>query len=265
MKYTVIASGRSADILSLGDHQVLKLFNADLPEQLIHEEFAISNSVYKLGIDCPAPINITEYNGRIGIIYTRVHGMTMLNLISKKFWRLSREAIRLARIHLRIHSHTISNIPKQKEVLSERIIQAPILLAKEKQQIFNHMNQLKDDTKLCHGDFHPDNIILSEQNEWIIDWMTGMEGNPAGDVARSFLILKLGRLSEKTPKLISTIGSQIRHLISSKYLDEYLKNSMISKHEVDDWMIPVAAARLNERIPEVEKQELVELIRKRIG
>lgn len=264
-EYTVIACGRTADIFSLNNQQVLKLFKAGMPEPLIQEEFAISNAVYKLGIACPAPIKITEYNNRKGIIYRRVHGTTMFNIISKKFWRVNKEIARMARMHLNIHKHSISNIPKQKEKLIEWIDQVHILTDKEKDQIIDHLNQLKDGTRLCHGDYHPDNIILSERNEWIIDWMTGMEGNPAGDVARTYLILKFGRLSEKTPRFISDIAARIRNQLSKKYMDEYLKSSGINKNEIDDWMIPVAAARLHERIPEEEKQELAGFIRGRIG
>ncbi|KAA8746258.1 phosphotransferase family protein [Paenibacillus sp. UASWS1643] len=46
---------------------------------------------------------------------------------------------------------------------------------------------LPDQQQICHGDFHPDNVMLSEAGDqyWVTDWMTGMSGDPAGDVARS--------------------------------------------------------------------------------
>ncbi|MBP2898884.1 hypothetical protein J8340_23060, partial [Escherichia coli] len=81
----------------------------------------------------------------------------------------------------------------------------------------------------------------------------------------TLLILKFGRLSEKAPKLRSRIVAQIRKHIAETYMNEYLKNSKISKNEIDDWMLPVAAARLNEWIPDEEMQDLMNLIRGRIG
>ncbi|MBP2898890.1 hypothetical protein J8340_23105, partial [Escherichia coli] len=88
-EYLVIARGRTAEVLSLNNEQVLKLFNVGLSEQIIQEEFVISSIVYKLGVACPEPIKITEYNGRTGIIFSRIHGTTMLDIISKKFWKIN--------------------------------------------------------------------------------------------------------------------------------------------------------------------------------
>ncbi|MET1174803.1 phosphotransferase [Paenibacillus amylolyticus] len=57
---------------------------------------------------------------------------------------------------------------------------------------------------MCHGDFHPDNVMLSEAGDqyWVIDCMTGMSGDPAGDVARSWVILMSATLPEDTDPVI---------------------------------------------------------------
>jgi hypothetical protein len=44
---------------------------------------------------------------------------------------------------------------------------------------------------------------------------------------------------------------------------QYLKNSSVDLKEIEDWMLPIATARLTEWIPEKEKQEIVNLIRQR--
>ncbi|WP_256762449.1 aminoglycoside phosphotransferase family protein [Cohnella sp. WQ 127256] len=260
----VIAFGRTAEILSFDNQQVLKLFKSGIPEHMITAEFNISKVVFNLGILCPQPIELVDYGDRKGIIYSRVNGKTILNIISRKLWTINKEAKRMARIHYHIHRHSASDIPKQKEIITERIKQAPILSTEEKRRMILNLNELKEDNKLCHGDYHPDNIILDDQNEWIIDWMTGMEGNPAGDVARTFLLLKLGRMPEETPKIILGIVSRIRNQILKTYMNEYLKSSEITIKEIDQWITPVAAARLTEWIPDEEKRDLVELIRRSI-
>jgi hypothetical protein len=43
------------------------------------------------------------------------------------------------------------------------------------------------------------------------------------------------------------------------------KNSAIHLKEIEDWILPIAAARLTEWIPENEKQEIVNLIRQRLN
>jgi len=260
----VMASGRTADVLALDEHHVLKLFHATVSEQSIQDEFAIGERVVQLGIACPSPVRITEHGGRQGIIYTRVSGDTLLNRMLKRLWRLNIEAAELARIHLPIHQQTVSNMPKQKQRLMTDIEQAPLLSAQEKLTVKAHLLQLKDDNKLCHGDYHPGNVIVHGQQEWIIDWMTGTEGNPAGDVARTFLILKYGRLNDKPLRFLSGIASRLRIQIANKYREAYVNHSDLSHTEIEDWMMPVAAARLVERIPDAEKQALIEFIRQRL-
>lgn len=261
MNAEIIAFGRTAEILSHGNQQVIKLFRSGMPEQLIEAEYNISNDVFHLGISCPQPIELINYEDRKGIIFNRVVGITMLKSITKKLWTVNKEAKRMARIHCRIHQKSVLNFPKQKDILIERILQAPIISSKEKERIITNLKDLKDDVKLCHGDYHPDNIILGEK-EWIIDWMTGMAGNPAGDVARTILLLKLGSMPDKTPKIIKGLVSAIRNKILKTYIKEYTKNSELTIEEINQWIVPVATARLCEWIPEKEKKVLVELIRR---
>lgn len=257
----IIAVGRTAEILSYGKDQILKLFRTGIPEHLSSDEFNISRAVFNLGLSCPRPIEIIDYEGRKGIIYSQVVGLTMLKTLEKKLWTTTKQGKKMATLHRDIHSRSVSNLPKQRDILIDRIQHAPLLTTEEKSTIILKLMALKEDTKLCHGDFHPDNIMLGEKQEWVIDWMTGMEGNPAGDVARTILMLKLGSTSEETPKIISGLISLIRNKLRAAYTKEYLNNSEITMEEINQWMVPVAAARLTEWLPDQEKKELVEFIR----
>ncbi|GGH26885.1 aminoglycoside phosphotransferase family protein [Paenibacillus segetis] len=243
----IIASGRTAEILFFGEGQVLKLFRPGLPEQLSSDEYNISNAVYNLGLSCPRPIEIIDYEERKGIIYSQIDGITMLKTIEKKIWTTKKQAKRMATLHRDIHSKSVSSIPKQREILIDRIQHAPLLTTEEKSIILFKLMSLKEGNKLCHGDFHPDNIMLGEKTEWVIDWMTGVEGNPAGDVARTILMLKLGNTPDETPKIISRLISLIRHKLLVTYTKEYISTSDVTMEEINQWMGPVAADQVGSR------------------
>lgn len=81
----IIAVGRTAEILSYGKDQILKLFRPGIPEHLSSDEFNISSAVFNLGLSCPRPIEIIDYEGRKGIIYSQVVGVTMLKTLEKRF------------------------------------------------------------------------------------------------------------------------------------------------------------------------------------
>ncbi|MGZ9583679.1 phosphotransferase family protein [Paenibacillus marinisediminis] len=259
----IIAYGRTAELLAYGEGHVLKLFRANIPTNLVEEEFRISMNVYRCGVAIPQPIQIVDYKDRKGIVYQKLTGATMLSVISKKPWSVHKESKRMASLHAAIHTNDVLDLPNQKDILRACIERAPLLTSLEKDRIIQYLNGLKEGSKLCHGDYHPDNIILGER-EWIIDWMTGMRGNPAGDVARSVLLLQLGTMPDETPRLINFFISRIRNQILKTYLKCYISYSKIDRDEVDNWILPIAAARLNEWIPEKEKQALVNLIRQRL-
>lgn len=260
----VIAYGRTAELFAYGNDHVLKLFRKGIPSQIINEEFRISSIVYHSGMPIPEPDKIMEVNDRTGIVYQRVTGDTMLKIISKKLWFINKESIRMARLHTEIHRQNVSDLPDQKSILKFQIEQAPILTTEEKERVINDLVNLQEDTKLCHGDFHPDNIIVGN-TEWIIDWMTGVQGNPAGDVARTVLLLKYGTMPDETPKVLVWLIGRVRKQILNTYISHYIKSSNMKYEEIDNWLVPIAAARLNEWIPEREKQVLVHLIRQKLS
>ena len=50
---------------------------------------------------------------------------------------------------------------------------------------------------MCHGDFHPDNILVSEDGEWfVIDWLTACLGSLEADVARTMVTMQFGLLHD---------------------------------------------------------------------
>jgi hypothetical protein len=259
----ILAFGRTADLIEYDDKHVLKLFKNGLPVHLVNEEYEISLQVHQSGMTVPEPIKKTEMNDRPGIVYERAYGETMLSRIIKKPWSVWTEASRLSQTHLDMHTRTVKGLPKQKELLHRKINDAPLLTVMEKSKIVERLRLLPEGQRLCHGDFHPDNVIIG-QRLWVIDWMTGMTGNPAGDVARTILLLRMGTLPDGTPAMLAILFAFIRNQLAKRYTKHYLKGSRITAGELEEWMVPIAAARLCEWVPDEEKQNLIDLIRTKL-
>lgn len=259
----VIAFGRTAELMSYGEQRVLKLFRSGLPANLAEEEFRISMAVYQSGLSVPQPFEMLERDGRTGIVYEKAAGMTMIAALARDPGIVEAEGQRMARLHAEIHRCQVEGLPRQKAALAHKITEAKLLSEDETRRITAGIDLLEDEGFLCHGDYHPDNIILGEK-EWIIDWMTAMTGSPAADVARTLLLLRTGTLPEELPPPVQELFARLRENLTAAYLQEYMKLSGITYTEIENWLVPVAAARLVEWIPEPEKAQLVKLIRERL-
>ncbi|CAG7618241.1 phosphotransferase family protein [Paenibacillus allorhizosphaerae] len=260
-----IGRGRTADIFEYGENKILKLYRKGFPEDFIQREFDASQFVCSLGIPSPHAYELARKEGRLGIVFDRVNGVSMLSAMSKNVWLLGKHSTTLAALHYDLHTQSApGRLRKQKAVLSEHIQAAQLLTEEEKGRILRYLKALPDDDKLCHGDFHPDNVLVGDGIR-IIDWMTGMSGNPAGDAARSILLLSYGTMPDGTPNIVKAIVQFMRNKIRKGYTKHYLELSGQPYSNIDSWMLPVAAARLVEWIPPAEKNSLLELIRERLG
>lgn len=95
-------------------------------------------------------------------------------------------------------------------------------------------------TKLCHGDFNPSNVIITENGDaCIIDWAHATQGNASADAARTYLLFCLA-------------GKQD---VAEKYLKLFCKKSDTAKQYVLKWLPIVAASQSVKGKPE-EKEML---------
>ncbi len=186
------ARGRTAEVFTWKDGHVLKLFYDWVPPTWVETEARASRAVCEAGLPAPAVEGVVEADGRHGIVFERVEGPSMLAEWKSKPWVLARSARQLAELHTAIHALPGAGLPAYRERLEGGIRGAQMLTAHLKDAALSALARLPDGDALCHGDFHPDNVIVTARGPIIIDWMTAVRGNPLADVARTSLLLRLG-------------------------------------------------------------------------
>lgn len=232
-KGKLIGQGRTAEIFEWDENKILKLFRNGFPKAAIENEFNIGLELCNKGLPIPEVYDLLEFDDRVGIVYERVNGPTMMNLLSSKPWKIVGEAQKLAELHKAIQIHVNAKIPPQKSRLKQSINDSKILIDKIKADLFEVLQNLPDGGALCHGDFHPDNIIITTNKTVVIDWMTATIGNPLSDVARTSIIFKFGAVPDHKSRIETSIIN------------------------FEQWEVLHAAARLIEWIPPKEKEKLL--------
>ncbi len=261
-KGRLVGYGRTADIFTWGDDQVLKLFHENWSVAAVEEEARIGRLVRDMGLPVPDVSGTVQDGGRFGVIYERVDGPTMLQRFQRAPWTLHQLMGVFADLQASLHEHRGSDLPSRRESMLGSIENAQSVPAMMKESALQVLERLPDDDFLCHGNFHPDQIIMSKKGPIIIDWITATKGSPAADVARSSLILRLG--APPAGRASEWLIKPARSYAHFRYLNRYLRNSSISRQAINDWEIPVAVDRLGTDIPE-EREQLLRLIDALVG
>ena len=253
----LIGKGRLAEVFVWGDIQVLKLFAAERDVAAIETEARVSQVMHESGIPTPGTHGVVEVEGRHGIVYDRVFGTSMMGQLSAKPWKLFTFGRKLAELQASVHQFRIDQLPSQHEQL-ERLIARAELPAARRDIALVRLRKLPEGTAACHGDFHPDNVLLNGAAT-IIDWTTACVGNPVADFARTSLILQLGA-PPPSFSLWTRITIHIgRGLFHRSYTRRYLKLRRLNWPDVQPWMLPIAVARLGQNIA-AERDQLLALI-----
>lgn len=244
-----ITFGRTAEIYAWKKDRILKLFYDWFKMEDIEYEAQIARAVHTSGLPVPAVGEIIRVNNRNGLVYQRVEGISMRNDLSHHPWKIFQYARRTAELHAEMHGSTIhADLPSLKKKLNRKIQLAEGLPVNLRSKVLAALENMPDGDRLCHGDFHPDNILITRQGEIIIDWIDASCGNPLADLARTTIIL-VGAADCQIKGYLEKIIIRVFHAI---YLRHYFKVFPDGKAEYKRWLPIIAAARLSENISELE-------------
>jgi uncharacterized protein (TIGR02172 family) len=255
---TPITEGRTAEIYAWDDTHVLKLYRDWCPPDWVEYEARTARLVFEAGIPSPEAVEIVEVDGRRGLLYERLQGISMLQDMNARPWLLWKHARWLAELQLKIHGQSTTGWPSYKKRLDHDIRNSAHLSEELKSKALIRLNALPDGTNICHGDYHPGNVLITERGPVVIDWMTASTGSPWADVARTSLILSIG--AKAAGKQVHPILRTAIKLYERTYLNRYRTLQPDTENEMDRWTPVIAAGRLYENIP-AEHEALIKIVK----
>lgn len=242
-----LAEGRTAEVFAWGDGRVLKLFRAGWGTATAEHEAAIAQTLYDAVAPAPQVYGVANVDGRAGVIYERIEGPPLLGLLSAHPLRLPFVARILAEAHVAMHVRTVAALPSLRQVLARRIRDARPLPTAHRDAALRTLDTLPDGTALCHGDYHPDNVLLSTRGPLVIDWENAALGDPLADVARTLLLLRASVAYERS-SAARLAKRAVRPVLSALYLRRYRQLAPFDVARLTAWELPVTAARLCEGV-----------------
>jgi uncharacterized protein (TIGR02172 family) len=191
MKFdNVIAVGINKTVYSDGDHAV-KVFDADYSKADVLNEALNQARVEETGLNIPKAIEVSKIDGKWAIVTEYISGKTLETLMKENPERIDEYLELFVELQMKVHSKKCQLLTKLKDKMNRKISIAD-LDENTRYELHTRLEGMPKHNKVCHGDFNPSNIIITESGiPYIIDWAHVTQGNAAADVARTYLLFRL--------------------------------------------------------------------------
>lgn len=226
MKLDRIIAVRNRKTVYRDGDRCLKVFEEDFSKADVLNEALNQARVEETGLNIPKVSEVTKTDGKWTIVSDYIKGKTLAELMRENPEKKDEYMNYFVELQLEMHSKTCPLLGKLRDKMDRKIAQTD-LTATVRYDLHTRLEAMPKHNKLCHGDFNPSNIIVSDDGPYIIDWSHATQGNASADAARTYLLFWLeGDISA-----------------AERYLELFCQKSGTAMQYVQKWMPIVAASQ----------------------
>lgn len=237
MARILISQNATKSVYRNGDIAV-KVFCKGFPKEEVLNEALISARIEAIGgINIPSTLAVAvDADGCWSITKDFIEGKTLEQLMMENPERQDDYLADMVDLQLTIHSKVCPLLHQLKGKLSRQISETKEINPASHYDLITRLNGMPRQSKLCHGDFQPNNIVVKPDGTmFVLDWVHATQGDGSTDAARTWMLLALD--SQET---------------ADRYLTLFCEKSGTDKRYVEQWLPIVAAAQLTKHRPEEE-------------
>src|SRR4051812_6488070 len=147
----------------------MKRFRRGTPAAAAAREAACTRAARAAGAPAPETFDVIELNGDTGVIFERIDGCSMLEDLLAGNRDPASIGRALAGLHAQLHHLSSPHLPEQRARLLDALAHA-LIDEQARLTIVDRLRRLPDGDRVCHGDFHPGNVLLALTGSIVIDW-----------------------------------------------------------------------------------------------
>jgi len=212
------------------DDKFIKHYFSDTPYEYILENAKIQKFLFDSGLPVPEVYDVRKINENETVLETTYIKSKPLPDDKTDINAWIKNKKEMIKLQCMIHKIDADNFTRYSDYIKKEINETPYLTKQIKEKAVDLLYRLDTGkTNLCHGDFHPGNILYDGEKYWVIDWEEPSRGDPAADACMTYFYEK--RFSQPG-------WSEI-------YLDLFCEESKIKREEVLAWLPVIAAYQVN--------------------
>ena len=217
----------------------MKVFDTNYSKADVLNEALNQARVEETGLNIPKIHEVTVIDGKWTIVSDYIKGKTLQQLMNEHPEKKDEYLNLFVDLQLEMHSKSCPLLTKLRDKMNRKISQTDFD-ATTRYELHSRLDAMPKHNKLCHGDFNPSNIIITDDGTpYIIDWSHATQGNASADVARTYLLFWLNGDIEG----------------AKKYLELFCRKSNTARQYVQKWM-PIVAASQSVKGNEKEREFL---------
>ncbi len=240
MKLDKVIAVRSTKTVYRDGDSSIKVFNTDYSKADVLNEALNQARVEETGLNVPKVREVCLVDGKWAIVSDYIKGKTLAQLMEEDPDNKDKYMNLFVDLQIEAQSKTCPLLNKLKDKMNRKIGMTE-LDATTRYDLRTRLESMPKHNKLCHGDFNPSNIIITEDGTpYIIDWAHATQGNASADAARTYLLFWLA----------GDIDG------AKQYLNLFCEKSGTAKQYVQKWM-PIVAASQSVKGNEKEREFLL--------
>ena len=216
-------------------------------------EAAVQTWAADNGYGAPRVLAVIDPDDAVGLpvqVMERAEGKVMIAAITSRPWQTRRRVNQLAALAAKLHALPTDGWPGPDEplaVVDHRLslprravatLDLPELAAALREAEDLAPRSISDERVVCHGDFHPLNVIVEEDGDGasVIDWTDAVIGPREADVSRTALLFSVAVIAAKSP-VERAVLSRVGPRMGRRYLYAYEQHAPLDHDLLNLWEV----------------------------
>ena len=234
MKLEKVIAVRTGKTVYRDGDLAVKVFDQDYSKADVLNEALNQARVEETALHIPKIVEVTKTDGKWAIVAEFITGKTLDRLMEENPDKTDEYLELFIDLQMQVHAQKAPRLNRLKDKMNRKIAQAE-LDATTRYELHTRLEGMPKHNKVCHGDFNPSNIIITEDGTpYILDWSHATQGNASADVARSYLLFCLAGKRE----------------LADRYMKLFCKKSDTAMQYIQKWLPIVAASQSVKGRPE---------------
>ena len=227
MQFDKIVSKRRDRIVYKNGEDCIKVFDKKYSKVIVLSEALNQSRVEATGLNIPHIKEVREFEGNWGIVSDFIEGQSLEAAMREAPEEQDKILDKFIDVQMSIHTKRDSYLTKLTDKVHRKINQCS-LEDDIKLELYTRLESMPRYSNMLHGDLDPSNVIVNDDGDiYILDWSHVTQGNPAHDVARTYLLFLIKDQKE----------------LGEKYLKRFCEKAGMEKSQILRWMPLVAVAQ----------------------